>query len=176
LGGILTNTLGMGSKDVLEVCKAVELSCAELYYYFADLSKDDRESYLLWLKTAMEEENHARLFELVAKLRQNNIVGSIRTEQVDAEDTLLYVRSLIEKVRNRPPSQEEALRIAIDLEKMLDSFMLEKVIRFADQSYEKSFLAIANTDSRHLESLKEVYGRLPESGRSHYHDTTSSES
>ena len=172
----MANSIGTGTKDVLEVCQTVELSCAELYYYFADLFKDDRESYLLWLKTAMEEENHARLFELVAKLRHSNIVGSIRTELIDAEDTLLYVRSLIDKVTNHPPSQKEALRIAIDLEKMLDSFMLEKVIRFADQSYEKSFLAITNTDSRHLKSLKDVYDHLSESDQSLCDDTTSSDS
>jgi rubrerythrin len=156
----LTHSIGLGTKDVLEVCQTVELSCAELYHYFAELFKDDRGSFLLWLKTAMEEENHARLFALVAKLRRSNIVESIRIELVDAEVTLIYVRSLIEKVKRDPPSLEEALRLAIDLETKLDGFMIENVINFADESYEKSFLAITNADAKHLESLQEAYQSL----------------
>jgi rubrerythrin len=156
----LTHSIGPGPKDVLEVCETVELACAELYHFFADLFKDDRDSFLLWLKTAMEEENHARLFALVSKLRRNNIGESIQIELVEAEVTLLYVTSLIKKVKMHPPSMEEALRIAIDLETKLDGFMMDNIIKFADEPYEKSFLAITNADSKHLESLQEAYRRI----------------
>lgn len=88
-----------GKKDVLEVCETVELACAKLYHNFADLFKDDRECLLLWLKTAMEEENHARLFALVRKLRRNDIIETIQIDSVQAREILLYVRSLIKKVR-----------------------------------------------------------------------------
>jgi rubrerythrin len=156
----LKQIIGVGTKDVLEVCQTVEFSCAELYHHFAELFKDDRSSLLLWLKTAMEEENHARLFALVAKLRRSNIVESIRIDLADAEVALLYVRSLIDRVKKTPPTQLEALRIAIDLEKKLDGFMMGNVIGFADHTHEKSFLAITNADNRHLESLQEAYDRL----------------
>jgi rubrerythrin len=156
----LKESIGLGTKDVLEVCQAVELTCAELYHYFAELFKDDRDSFLLFLKTAMEEENHARLFALVAKLWRSNIVESIRVELVDAEVALLYVKSLIKKVKKNPPSLEEALRIAIDLEKKLDGFLVENVIGFADETHEKSFLAITKADDKHLESLQVAYDRL----------------
>lgn len=156
----MTQSIGLGSKDVLEVCQSVEASCAELYHYFADLFKDDRETFLLWLKTAMEEENHARLFALVAKLRRNNIVEAIRIDLVDAEVALLYVRSLIDRVKKNPPTQVEALRVAIELEKKLDCFLMENVIDFADPAQEKSFQAITSSDRRHLESLEEAYRRL----------------
>jgi len=150
----------MGTKDVLEVCQEVEFSCAELYHHFADLFKDDRNMLLLWLKTAMEEENHARLFALVAKLRRSNIVETIRIDLIDAEVALLFVRSVIDKVKKTPPSLAEALKIAIDLETKLDGFMMGNVIEFADKTYEKSFLAITNSDNKHLESLQQAYSRL----------------
>lgn len=156
----LTQSIGLGTKDVLEVCQAVEYSCAELYHYFAELFKDDRDSFLLWLKTAMEEENHARLFALVAKLRRSNIVETIRIDLVDAEVALLYVRSVIDRVKKTPPTLAEALRLAIDLEKKLDGFLVGNVIGFADQAHEKSFMAITNADNRHLESLQEAYNRV----------------
>jgi rubrerythrin len=156
----LTHSIGPGTKDVLEVCETVELACAELYHYFGEIFKEDREIFLLWLKTAMEEENHARLFALVRKLRRNNIVESIQVELVEAEVTLLYVRSLIKKVKKHPPSLEEALRMAIDLEIKLNGFLLENVVSFTDQSYERSFLGITNSDSRHLEALQEAYANI----------------
>ena len=145
---------------MLEVCQEVELACAELYHYFAEVFKDDRNIFLLWLKTAMEEENHARLFALVAKLRRSNIVESIRIDLVDAEVALLFVRSVIDRVKKKPPTLAEALAMAIDLEKKLDGFMMGNVIGFADSTYEKSFLAITNADNKHLESLQEAYSRL----------------
>ena len=151
---------GAGTTDVLEVCESVELACAKLYHYFADLFKDDRESLLLWLKTAMEEENHARLFALVRKLKNNNIIESIEIELVQAKVTLKYVRSIIRKVRKNPPALEEALRVAIELETKLDGFMVENVIRFADESFEKLFLEITKTDSNHLDGLRKAYRRI----------------
>ena len=156
----MTHSIGLGTTDVLEVCQTVELSCAELYHHFAELFKEDRDSFLLWLKTAMEEENHARLFALVAKLRRSNIVKSIRIELIDAEVALLYVRSLIDRVKKTPPTLAEALRMAIDLEKKMDGFMMGNVIGFVDETHEKSFLAITQSDDRHLESLQDAYDRL----------------
>jgi len=108
----------------------------------------------------MEEENHARLFALVAKLRRSNIVETIRIDLVDAEVALLFVRSVIDKVKKTPPSLTDAFKIAIDLEKKLDGFMMGNVIEFADKTYEKSFLAITNADNKHLESLQDAYARL----------------
>jgi hypothetical protein len=47
---------------------------------------------------------------------------SIPIEPVDAEATLRWVRSLVEKVKKHPPSLEEALRTPLDLEKKLYVF------------------------------------------------------
>jgi rubrerythrin len=160
----LIHSIGRGTKDVLEVCQSVELSCAELYHYFAEIFKEDRDSFLLWLKTAMEEENHGRLFALVAKLQRRNIVKSIRIELIDAEIALIYIQSLIEKVKRTPPSLEEALRIALDLEKKLDCLIMKNSVDFADQSYEKTFLAITKYDAKHFESIQKAYDRTISAG------------
>jgi hypothetical protein len=142
--------------NVLEVCQGIELSCAELYHYFADLFKCDRDSSLLWLKLAMEKENHARLFGLMAKLRQNNLVDAVQFKPGDAQVNLLYVQSLGEKVRKQPPSADEALFLAVDLEQKLGGFMIENFPGSGDLPYEKSLLAGASTGNSHLESLREL--------------------
>ena len=154
----MTYSIGAGVIEVLGICEKAEFACAELYHYFADLFKDDREIFHLWLKAAMEEENRARLLALVGKLRHDNIIASIELDLAEAEATLLQVRSLVEKVKEHPPCIREALEIGMELEIKLDRLMRENVIKFADESFEKSFLAVTN--SKHLESLKRACQRL----------------
>jgi len=154
----LTYIIGAGLNEVLGVCEKAEFACAELYHHFADLFKGDREIFQLWLKVAMEKENRARLFALVGKLRHDNIIASIEMELTEAEVALIHVQSLVENVKEHPPSVLGALEICMELEIKLDRIMSEEVIKFADASYEKSFLAITN--SKHLELLQQAYLRL----------------
>lgn len=156
----MTHSTGRGTKDVLEVCESVELACAKLYHYFADLFKHDREYLLLWLKTAMEEENHARLFALVRKLRHNEIIESIEIDVVQAKAMLAFVRSLVKKAKKNPPSMEQALLSAIDLETRVDQFIEGNLIKFSDESFEKLFHEIIATDSNHLEELQKAFLRV----------------
>ncbi len=144
--------------EVLGVCEKAEFACAELYHFFAALFKDDREIFHLWLKTALEEENRARLFALMSKLRHDNVIASVELELAEAEETLEHIRCLVQQAKESPPSLREALEIGMELETKLDRFMRENVVKFADESYEKSFLAISN--SRHLESLQAACQRL----------------
>ncbi len=146
-------------KDGLEVCGSVELACANLYHYFAEHFKADRENFLLWLKAAMEEENHARLFALLGKLRGNN-EELTPVKSFAAELMLMYVESLIETVQEQPLSMKDALNIAIELEAKMDAFLKEDVVKMAGESYEQSFLNIAVSGSKHLQLLKETYDRL----------------
>lgn len=149
---------GSSVSEVLWVCEKAEFACAELYHYFAALFKDDREIFHLWLQTAMEEENRARLFALMAKLRHDNVIASVELEFVEAEETLEQVRFLVQQVKESPPTLREALEMGMELETKLDRLMRENVVKFADESYEKSFLAITN--SNRLESLQDACQRL----------------
>lgn len=144
----------------MEICETIEISCSELYHYFSNLFRQEREMLLLWLKMAMEDENHAKQFALLSKLRRHNVIESLHVELVDAEVTLIYVQSLIEKVRSQPPTLEEALRLAINLEQKLVKFQMENVVTFSDESCERSFLAMASAGNTHLEALQETYSRL----------------
>jgi len=144
--------------EVLGLCEKAEFACAELYHHFAALFKDEREIFHLWLRTALEEENRARLFALVGKLRHDNIIASVELELAEAEQALLHIRSVLERVKEHPPTVRESLEIGIEIEVKLDRLMTQNVVIFTEESYEKSFLAIIN--SRHLESLREAFREL----------------
>lgn len=150
------------SKDVLEVCKAVELACSKLYHFFADLFKRDRDSFLLWLTAALEEENHARKFDLVAKLRKDGIIEAISIDLEEAEKALKYVRSQLRRVKKDPPPLRDALAVAVELEEKYHGFMRQDVIQFADESYQRLFQPITSADTRHLEALQQAYAKALE--------------
>lgn len=155
----MTRSAGNRDKAVLELCVTVEFACAELYHYFAEIFKDDRKDLHLWLKAAMEEENHARLFQLVQKMGNDHIIESIMVELVEIEVTLEFVQTLTAAVKKSPPTMEEALRSASELETRLEAFMIGNVIEFSDKSYEKLFLAIANYNE-HIQDIQQAYGRI----------------
>lgn len=147
-------SIDTGIGQVLGVCEKAEFACAELYHSFASLFKDDREIFYIWLKSALEKENRARLFALVGKLRLDDVIASVDLDLAEAEEVLLLVRALQAKVKAEPPSVREALEMAMELEPVLDRITMEKVVQFTD-SYQKWFLAIINSDQ--MELLQNAY-------------------
>lgn len=146
-----------GAGEVLGVCERAEFACAEIYHYFANLFKDDREIFYIWLKSALERENRARLFALVGKLTLDDVIVAVQIDLEEAEEILAKVRALLDQVKEEPPEVREALQIAMDLERTLDRILMENVVQFTE-SYQKWFLAIMNRDQ--MEVLQNAYKHL----------------
>lgn len=141
-----------GISEVIRACEKAEFACAELYHFFAALFKEDREIFHLWLGCALEQENRAKLLALMGKLRHDNIIVAVELELAQAEQTLEQVSSLVRQVKENPPSLREALEIGVDLEQRLDRLIRDNVVKFGEESYERSFLAI--TGSKQLDPLR----------------------
>jgi hypothetical protein len=156
----ITTSIMEGSQDVLEACQSIKLMCAEIHHYFAEIFKDDRPTLLFWKRTAMEEENNAKEFALIAKLRRQNVINSIRIDLVDAEIALIYLRSLLEKMKNTPPSPEEALKTSIRLEEKITSYHLGNIVEFADPSFQKLFEAAFLADQERIIIFRKAYEEL----------------
>ncbi|QWV94129.1 rubrerythrin [Geomonas oryzisoli] len=140
--------------QVLGVCEKAEFACAELYHYFANLFKDEREIFYIWLKSALERENRARLLTLVGKLALDDVIVGVHLELAEAEEILAKVRASLELAKAEPPEVREALQLAMDLERTLDRITMEKVVQFTE-SYQQWFLAIMNRDQ--MELLQNAY-------------------
>jgi len=149
-----------GTQDVLEVCQSIKLMCAEIHHYFAELFKDDRATLLFWKRTAMEEENNAKEFALIAKLRRQNVIHSLRIDLVDAEIALIYLRTLLDRMKENSPSHEEALRTSIKLEEKITPFHLNNIVEFADPSFRKLFAAALLADQDRIVTLRNAYDQV----------------
>ena len=156
----ITTSIMEGSQDVLEVCQSIKLMSAEIHHYFAELFKDDRPTLLFWKRTAMEEENNAKEFALIAKLRRQNVINSLRIDLVDAEIALLYLRTHLDRIKENPPSPEEALRTSVKLEEKITPYHLNNIVEFADPSFRKLFAAAVLADQDRIIILRKAYDQL----------------
>ncbi len=155
-----TNSLSNLRRDILEVCRDIRLMCAELYHFYADLFVDDRAALLFWKRIAMGEENHAKEFSLIAKLRRQNIIQSFGSDSIDAEIALVYLRSVIDKTRQNPPSIAEALSTSIRLEEKLSRFHLQNIVKFADPSFRRQFTKVIQAEQERIASFRKAYEQL----------------
>jgi rubrerythrin len=135
------------------ICAQNEQLCAELYHFYSDLFLDDLDVSRLWKKTAMEEENHQKQFELALRL-----VAECDFEPgYDVERALNVNRKfilLLQHVRNNPPDLKTALHKAIEMEDAIADLHMDSAVKFKDKDTQDLFKAMFNADHGHMESLK----------------------
>ena len=153
----MTISISETPQDLFDLCREIESGCAELYHFYAELFQEDKEVMLLWKRMALEEENHSREFDLAAKLMRQKAISSFKIELINAEIALIYIRSHLNRMKENPPTIEDALKDAIELEDKMSVFHLECVAEFSAPSFECLFRAIIQADQDHLASLRNAY-------------------
>lgn len=135
-----------------DVCARIEAHCAELYHFYSDLFHENDEVAQLWKKTALEEENHKRQFELAGRLRDD---GIFEIEADFAKTYRIYHKlgNLLNHVRKNNPDLITALTKAIEMEEYLSDLHMESSVRFNDISVKEMFQAMRDFDQDHIKSL-----------------------
>jgi rubrerythrin len=136
-----------------DACAKIEGLCATLYHYYSDLYHELDDVSRLWKKTALEEENHQKQFELASRLRDD-----VRFElHADLERTYRIqqkLSTLLEHVHQNPPDIMTALTKAIEMEETLSDLHLDSSVSFQDESIKKMFQALREYDQDHVKSLR----------------------
>jgi rubrerythrin len=142
---------------ILEVSRDIEMFNAELYRYYAELFASDPEISRLWIKTAMEEENHMEQINMAIKLRNQGMIESVKIDLFRAENTLRMVKNIYDGVRLNKPKLIDAFRSAIKLEEHLNAFHMANIAVFADDACKRLFQSLMHADRQHLEMLETAY-------------------
>lgn len=132
---------------LLRTCAEIEASTAKIYRLFASLHGDEPRVVALWLKTAEEEDNHQRQFELGLRLSPETIEK--------ADHVLQQVRDAIAKVETSPPDIESALKFAVDMEMKLSEFHMKSAVVFVNDYYRTMFKSMMSNDREHVQALKD---------------------
>jgi rubrerythrin len=142
-----------------EVCAKIEGLCAELYHYYSAVYQDNEEVSQLWKKTAQEEENHQKQFELAYRLRDE--VDFELEENLDhANKIRLKLKNLLDHVHQNPPDIVTALTRAIEMEERLACLHMENAVRFKDKMVQKLFQALQDYDQDHVKALQHCLSHL----------------
>ena len=143
------------SKEVrrtLQLCCELEREMGDLYRDFAGLHADDVELARLWLKTAREEDNHAKQFELALLYREEIAATSISPSEAGA--LLAAAREKRQGAVDSAPSPEQALRFAIELEERFASFHMTAVGIFKTPKLKGLFESMMAADRDHVGALE----------------------
>lgn len=136
-----------------DVCASIEGLCAELYHFYSDLFVANPEASILWEKTAQEEENHQKQFELANRIR-DDITYDINIDIDRICQIHQKLGTLLKNAHESPPDLVTALIRAIDMEESLADLHLDSSVRFQDESLRKLFQAFREFDIDHVKSLK----------------------
>jgi rubrerythrin len=137
----------------LDLCSKIEGLCAELYHYYSEIFHEDVDCSRLWKKTALEEENHQKLFELANRLKFDCEV-ELTADFEKASRAYSKLNTLLSHVRQTPPDIFLAITKAIEMEEALADLHLDSSIKFKDEQVQNMFKALQTHDIDHIDSLR----------------------
>lgn len=148
----------MNDQKILRLCQEIEMLCYEIYILFADQFADDPAVSALWQKTAAEELNHARQFDVALRLGKA-LTFTSTLSLAAAEQTKEKLLSNLRQCRLSRPSLKGALEGAIVMEKGLSRFHMDCAVSLEDVTMRKMFESMMLADNQHLEALQQAYAR-----------------
>lgn len=138
--------------ELLDICSCIEQKAAELYFFFSEQYREMPGLARLWKKTAQEEENHMRQFQMAARLGKGATYTSA-VSPVHARQALDMITGLLERVKAHPPTWYNALKFAIELEDRLSRFHTDTALVFDDDTFNKLCKAMMKHDQDHVQAL-----------------------
>jgi rubrerythrin len=147
-------TIMVTKKAFLEVCIRIEGICAELYHYYSKIYEDIPEASRLWKKTALEEENHQRQFELALRLIDETEFGISKDSLKRVYAAHNRLLKLAGNLMNKKPELLSAVSKALEMEEKLADLHAYTALNFTDESMKNLFNALSDADRDHVADLQ----------------------
>lgn len=143
-----------GRQTFLHICMGIEKLCADLYHFYGELFEEDPEASRLWNKTAVEEENHQKQFELALRLLNESEfeVSDESLERAYAIQHKLLV--FMDKIKQNKPELHTAVAKAVEMEEKLADLHAHTALKFRDESLQRLFTALSEADHAHVSDLR----------------------
>jgi hypothetical protein len=143
----------VASKTFLEVCMSIEGLCADLYHYYSDIYTDNPGAARLWKKTALEEEDHRRQFDLALRLLHETEF-EVEKESLKKAYSIQYtLLKQLEQVKLNKPVLHAAVADAVEMEELLADLHVQASLKFREESMKKLFIALGDADRDHVMDL-----------------------
>ncbi len=137
-----------------KLCMEIEGGCAELYHCLSEIHRNDPHAARLWKKTALEVENHRKLFELAVHLMDEVECEFVTANMERALIVHQKLHELLHIVKKNPPNLITALGKAIEMEKHIADLHVESLVHFKNEGMRRMFDALYRADQDHIGSLE----------------------
>lgn len=146
-------------RGFLSDCHQIERLAGEIYQHLADDCDYAPSVRALFQKLAMDEWDHSRQLDLAMQIpsKELNAVSRIAWERVDA--ALQLAKRMLAEVSGRRFSEEEALRLAVQIEEQFVRVHVDNALHFDDRRVAALFEGLARSDQAHLDTLREGLAR-----------------
>jgi rubrerythrin len=144
-------------KIFLEVCMGIEALCADLYHYYSEIYVDTPEAALLWKKTAIEEENHQRQFELALRLLDETEFDVSQSSLDRAYSIQCKLLKLTNHVKSDKPELMVAVSRAVEMEANLADLHAHTSLNFKEESMQNMFKALGEADRDHVSDMQRFH-------------------
>lgn len=150
----------MTKKIFLDVCAGIEKLCADLYHHYSTIYQDIPEAASLWKKTALEEENHQKQFELAIRLWEETEFEVLSDSLTQAYAIQYKLMTFMNNIKNGKPDLLTAVTKAIEMEKKLAALHVSTALKFKEPSMQNMFRALSDADHGHMADLQQFQAIL----------------
>lgn len=144
----------MTKKIFLDVCMGIEGLCADLYHHYSRIYEDIPEASSLWKKTALEEENHRKQFELAIRLWNETEFELLNDSMRHAYLIQFKMLQLTNQIKNSTPNLLIAISKAVEMEEKLADLHVQTALKFREDEMQQMFKALGEADNDHVAELQ----------------------
>lgn len=140
--------------SLLSSLEKVEVEMSGLYEWLSAVFEDDAEASGLFFRMAMQERSHANLIRYGKKLVHRSPLDSTELDFDPAEIEGLVAAIRAAKGHNPPPTLEQAIGIAIDLEDCPAETAHREILLHSNPEVAGVIRNLTAADEEHMEGLR----------------------
>ncbi len=142
-------------RSLLIDCKKIEMLAGKIYKLLGDDEAYANEVRKVFQKLSDDERAHARHIDLVLQGNEEEVDASqmIAGEKISQAVTL--AESFFQKVEREKLGEENALRLAVDMEQQFIKVHVQNALHFHNLKLAELFNQLGREDEAHLNTLRE---------------------
>ncbi len=145
--------------NILDEIAKLELKLMDLYTFFSNLFKDDKDVSSSFFKLGLDEKGHAELAKY-----QKRVVRKNPNDFLDVSIDINEIREIISKAESimkspGPPTIEEAIKLSLLFEKSAAEYHYKSAMEQSNPEFANFLNNLAVVDNDHFETIKNLAER-----------------
>lgn len=142
-------------RDFLNDCRSIETIASQIYQQLAGDPSYSMEVRSVFRNLCNDERDHARQFDLVLQGADQEVEALSRVAGGQIELALQLAHNMEEMLDQRRLSEEEALRLAVEMEQRFLGIHIHNTMHFDNPRLAELFASLGRYDETHVNQLRE---------------------